>query len=66
MKKEQLVNMVNRPRKPKPISIAYDAHNMQMMILCDDGTLWRRYSRRDPEMGEITWKWEKIEELDLK
>ncbi len=43
------------------ISITYDSHNMCLVVLCDDGTLWARYSEMVGD--QVEWKWKLLDEF---
>jgi hypothetical protein len=52
---------MGRPKEPRAISVTYDSHNNQLVILCDDGSLWQRvYSHTGG------WEWLKVTQFDHK
>ncbi len=48
-----------KPIKANPISISYDANQESVLVLCDDGSIWRR--RLFTEEGELKSQWINID-----
>lgn len=60
---DELIRKTPKPKSNrKPISCTYDTHNLWLVVLFDDGSLWRRFSDRD-EFGAVSWKWAKLADV---
>lgn len=35
----------------------------ELMVLCDDGTIWERTTRINPRPGEAYYRWVRIDEV---
>lgn len=53
-----------KPQKLKPISVTYDTTHNQLVILCDDGSLWRRSLYIDPNSTGAKIEWVTLGEFD--
>lgn len=44
-----------------PISITYDTDNSWYIVLCSDGTIWKRICVRHPDGRIDDWEWIQFE-----
>ncbi len=55
-----------KKRKPKPVSVTFNPHNSEIIVLCDDASLWAREFVRQEIQGRTvdSWKWVPFDEFD--
>jgi len=50
---------MKKQKSSRAISVTYDSHNLELVVLCEDGTLWKRYFT-----NQTGWSWDKISHFE--